>query len=108
MLRGIVDQFVLTWRLLRDSRVPFWLKLIPFAEILYILSPLDFIPDVFIGIGQLDDLGILIGGMRLFEALAPAYVVAEHRDAIARRGKPLEIVDTPNYRISHPDDDQSA
>ncbi|MDQ7027418.1 MAG: DUF1232 domain-containing protein [Anaerolineae bacterium] len=69
----------LTWRLVQDDRVPMWLKAIPVAAILYLFSPFDIIPDVFIAIGQIDDIVILIGGMELFERLAPADIVEEHR-----------------------------
>jgi uncharacterized membrane protein YkvA (DUF1232 family) len=69
----------LTWRLLQDERVPLWLKAIPIAAVLYLFSPIDILPDVFLTIGQIDDIVILIGGMELFERLAPAEVVAEHR-----------------------------
>ncbi|MBI5667335.1 MAG: DUF1232 domain-containing protein [Chloroflexi bacterium] len=100
MLRAVWNQVRLTWRLLRDSRVPLWAKVIPFVGIAYVLSPLDLIPDLLIGLGQLDDLGIILAGMRLFEAVVPEYIVAEHRQAISRSQRPLEVVDAPNYRIS--------
>lgn len=100
MLRAVWNQIRLTWRLLRDPRVPLWTKVIPFAGIIYVLSPLDLIPDLLIGLGQLDDLGIILAGMRLFETVVPADIVAEHRQALARAGRPLEIVDAPQYRIT--------
>lgn len=69
----------LTWRLLQDDRVPIWLKVIPFGAFLYLFSPIDIIPDVFLVIGQVDDIMILVGSMELFERFAPADIVAEHR-----------------------------
>lgn len=100
MLRAVWNQVRLTLRLVRDPRVAWWAKLIPFAGLVYVLSPIDLIPDVLIGLGQLDDLGIILGGMRLMEAVVPEYIVQEHRQAISRSGRPLEVVDAPNYRIS--------
>ncbi|HEX2907630.1 MAG TPA: DUF1232 domain-containing protein [Phototrophicaceae bacterium] len=100
IFRTVLNQFRLTWRLLRDARVPLWAKIIPFVGLAYVLSPLDLIPDVLIGLGQLDDLGIILGGMRLFEAVVPEYLVAEHRLAITRSQGPLEVVDAPRYRVS--------
>ncbi len=100
MLRAVWNQVRLTWRLLRDPRVVWWAKIIPFAGIAYVLSPLDLIPDLLIGLGQLDDLGVILGGMRLMEAVVPEYIVQEHRQAITRSHRPLEVVDAPNYRIS--------
>ena len=104
MIRGLLDQVLLTWRLLRDNRVPLWAKLIAVAPIVYVVSPLDFIPDVILGLGQLDDLGLIIGGMRLFEAVVPEYNVQEHRAALGRRDRPMEIVDAPGYRVAHEND----
>src|SRR5690606_21921319 len=95
-----VDQIRLTWLLIRDPRVPLWTKVIPFVGLAYIISPIDIIPDVLLGLGQLDDLGILLGGMRLFEAVVPDYIVVEHRAEIARSYKPLETINTSNYRVS--------
>jgi len=100
MLRAIIDQVLLTWRLIRDPRVPLWTKAIPFLGLAYVISPIDIIPDIIIGLGQLDDLGIILGSMRLFESVAPGYVVDEHRQAIARRHRPLEVIDLPKQRIT--------
>lgn len=98
MLRAVVDQIRLTWALMRDPRVPLWAKAIPVLGIIYVLSPLDFIPDMLIGLGQLDDLAIVLGGMRLFAAVVPADVVEEHRAIIA--GKPLEIIQGVGHKVS--------
>lgn len=84
MLKAIVDQLRLTWRLLRDPRVPLYVKAIPFLPLIYIISPLDFLPDFIPVIGQLDDVTILILGMRLMETLAPHALVQEHRLAVER------------------------
>ncbi len=102
MLRAIVDQIRLTWALLRDPRVPLWAKAIPVLGIIYVLSPLDFIPDVIIGLGQLDDLAIVLGGMRLFASVVPADIVEEHRAVIA--GKPLEIIQGVGRKVTPEDE----
>ena len=102
MLRALIDQFRLTWALMRDPRVPIWAKAIPVIGILYVLSPLDFIPDVIIGLGQLDDLAIVLGGMRLFAAVVPADIVEQHRAEIA--GKPLDIIQGTGYKVMSDDE----
>ena len=102
MLRAFIDQIRLTWALLRDPRVPLWAKAIPVLGIIYVLSPLDLIPDVIIGLGQLDDLAIVIGGMRLFASLVPADLVEEHRAIIA--GKPLDVIQGTGYKINPEDE----
>lgn len=101
MLRAFIDQIRLTWRLIRDPRVPLWSKAIPVLVIAYVLSPLDFIPDVIIGLGQLDDLAIILGGMRMFAAVVPEDIVEQHRAELA--GKPLEIIHSTNYTVTSDD-----
>jgi len=46
-------------RLLKDSRVPAAEKALFLAAIVYVISPLDFIPDVFPFIGQVDDIYVV-------------------------------------------------
>ena len=74
----VIRQIRLAWRLLLDSRVPLWLKAIVPASLLYVVSPLDFVPDVMVGLGQLDDLAVLILGVKLFIELCPPALVREH------------------------------
>ncbi len=81
-LRDILRELRLVWRLMRDPRVPLYLKLIPPVALAYIVSPLDFIPDVMIGLGQLDDLGIAVLSIKAFVELSPPAVVYEHRMAL--------------------------
>lgn len=85
MLRGFISQLRVSWGLLRDPRVPLWAKAIPFLALAYIFSPLDFIPDIIPGLGQLDDIGIILAGLRLFEAVIPDQIVNEHRGLVIRR-----------------------
>lgn len=80
--RGIRDQLRLSWRLLRDERVPAFKFVLPALLALYVGSPIDPIPDFLLGLGQMDDLGVVIGGVlllaRVVPKLAPAHVVDEH------------------------------
>lgn len=69
----------LIFRLLADRRVNPWLKLVPIAGILYLVSPLDLIPDVMLPvIGELDDLAILWLTNHFFIEFCPPEVVREH------------------------------
>ena len=52
--RGIRDQLRLGWRLLRDERVPALKFALPALLGLYVVSPLDPIPDFLLGLGQID------------------------------------------------------
>jgi uncharacterized membrane protein YkvA (DUF1232 family) len=58
-------------------------KLIPLGILGYLILPVDLLPDVFQGLGRLDDLVVLLLGLRLFLRLCPPEVVQEHVKAIA-------------------------
>ncbi|GAB4533616.1 MAG: hypothetical protein Kow0063_15810 [Anaerolineae bacterium] len=100
-LSEIVRQARLVWRLLTDPRVPTWVKFIPPLAILYILSPVDLVPDPVLGLGQLDDLAVILIGLKLFVALSPAGIVQRYRDELAGNAPPEpegEVVDA-SYRV---------
>src|SRR3954468_10429518 len=75
----------LAFRLLRDERVPTAVKLILPATLLYIISPLDLIPDFLPVVGQVDDVLVLMLGMLAFIRLAPLWIVEEHEAALDGR-----------------------
>ena len=79
LLSRLLGNLVLAGRLLFDRRVSGIAKLIPLLMVIYILSPVDLIPDVFVPIGIVDDLTALLIGLQLFILCAPADVVAEYR-----------------------------
>ena len=79
-LKEFFGQFELAWQLLWDGRVPVFTKIVPLLTMVYLLSPMDLIPDLALGLGQLDDLAILLVGLRLFIDICPPELVAEHRD----------------------------
>jgi len=78
----ILRHLRLVWRLLFDPRVPLWLKMIVPASLIYVISPVDFMPDVIVGLGQLDDLAAIIVGTKLFVDLCPPHIVREHTEAL--------------------------
>jgi uncharacterized membrane protein YkvA (DUF1232 family) len=94
-----LNQIQLTWRLLFDKRVPIWAKAIALAPIAYVILPFDFLPDFLIGVGQLDDLGLILAGMRLFESLVPEFIVQEHRAQIGGQPRPDNVVDGTSRRV---------
>ena len=97
-LGDLVKQARLVWRLLHDGRVPSWVKLVPLVGAVYLLSPIDLIPDLMLpGLGELDDLAVILISLRMFVELAPPGIVREHlEDLIGWR------------RRVHPDDDLSS
>lgn len=73
----LIKRVKLVWLLFKDKRVPILIKSILPLSLLYIISPVDFVPDVLLGLGQLDDLGVILLGMALFVKLCPPDLV-EH------------------------------
>jgi len=82
-MKDILENGRLVWRLMKDDRVPTWVKVaIPVLIATYFISPIDVIPDFLLGLGQLDDLGVILFGMSLIVRFSPPAVVEEHRRAI--------------------------
>lgn len=65
-------------RMLKDSRVPAAEKALFLAAIVYVVSPLDFIPDVFPFIGQVDDIYVVALTLLRLINRTDASVVREH------------------------------
>lgn len=90
-LSAIVRDLQLVWRLMGDQRVSLAIKVIvPVLAALYVLSPVDLLPDVIPALGQMDDLAILLLALRLFIQVAPRDVVQELRDDIAHNRAPRQ------------------
>jgi uncharacterized membrane protein YkvA (DUF1232 family) len=70
-------------RLLRDSRVSGGAKLVVAGILTYVALPTDLLPDFLIGVGQLDDITVILGGLKLFLKLCPPEVVQEHLQSIS-------------------------
>ena len=58
-LMFLPNMVMLLGRLMKDARVPLAEKALFAAAIVYVISPLDFIPDFFPFIGQVDDLYVV-------------------------------------------------
>jgi uncharacterized membrane protein YkvA (DUF1232 family) len=82
-LTQVVRTLRLVWRLLIDPRVSILPKLIIPAAAIYVISPIDLIPDVILGLGQLDDIGVVVLAITMFIEFCPRIIVEEHRRAIA-------------------------
>jgi uncharacterized membrane protein YkvA (DUF1232 family) len=82
-MKELLENGRLVWRLINDPRVPGWIKFgVPLLVAVYVLSPIDVIPDFLVGPGQLDDLGVVLLGMTLMVRLSPQHVVEEHKRAL--------------------------
>ncbi|MCD6303048.1 MAG: DUF1232 domain-containing protein [Anaerolineae bacterium] len=71
VLRALGERLATAWRLFVDPRVPIWTKAIPVAAMVYVLWPMDVVADVIPGLGQLDDLTLLVLAIEAFIRLCP-------------------------------------
>ena len=72
----------IAWRLYTDPRVSMLLKVaVPVLTLLYVIMPIDLLPDFIPVIGQLDEVAIALLAIRAFVALAPSDIVAEYRNS---------------------------
>ena len=77
MLRDLVLRFKLIVRLMSDSRVNPFIKLIPVASLAYLFFPFDLIAMV-PGVSALDDIALVSLGAYMFIEFCPPDVVEEH------------------------------
>ena len=90
---------VAAWNALRDPQVALWKKAIPALCVAYLIWPLDLIADPILGLGQIDDLALIIAGLQLFVHLAQTDApqqVSTHQEKDTSQG--VETIDA-NYRI---------
>ncbi len=67
----------LVWRLMRSPRVPLPAKVILPVLVLYLMCPIDVIPDFIPVLGHVDDVLVIILAFWAFARLVPPGVVAE-------------------------------
>ena len=79
LLPWLLSRLRLVWRLTRDRRVPFLLRLLVPLAVIYALSPIDLAPDRWRIFGWADDLLILLLACWLLMKLSPKQVVREHQ-----------------------------
>lgn len=86
---SVIERLRLGWRLLRDPRVPAMPKwLVPAGALIYLVSPIDLIPDFILGLGQLDDLSVIAVAVALITLLvrwSPQEIVDEHAVSLGLR-----------------------
>lgn len=86
--RDLWQQTRLTLLLMRDSDVPFYLKLLPFAALIYVVWPLDLLPGI-----VLDDITAVLVGVKIFIEMSPPHVVARHMQTIREQDGMLKAHD---------------
>jgi uncharacterized membrane protein YkvA (DUF1232 family) len=76
----------LVWLLVQDERVPILVRGIVLIPALYIISPIDLLPDLIPFLGRLDDAAVFALAVDLLSRLAPVYVLEEHLNSVAGPG----------------------
>jgi uncharacterized membrane protein YkvA (DUF1232 family) len=99
----LIMRLKLIARLMGDNRVNPFLKLLPIASLVYLISPVDLVMGI-PGVSALDDMAIVSLGAYLFIEFCPPDVVQEHMskltsnvDIVEGRG---EVVDGEATDIS--------
>ncbi|MCL4505887.1 MAG: DUF1232 domain-containing protein [Chloroflexi bacterium] len=103
LVASVINRLRLVVRLLRDPRVPLYLKLVPFASLLYVVLPIDVVPDVIPLLGQLDDVGIVVLAVEAFIMMSPQHVVQEHLadiEASAQNAADGTVIDGEWHRVN--------
>lgn len=72
------------WLAARDSRTPWFVKMLALAVATYAISPIDLIPDFIPILGYLDDILIVPLGIMLVVRLIPPEVMKECRESAAQ------------------------
>lgn len=81
----------LSWRqrlifvrsLAQDPRVPMYVRAAPLLVVLYMISPLDLVPDFIPILGQLDDAAVIGFAYKLFERGVAPELLREHAERAA-------------------------
>ena len=80
----------LVWRLVQDARVPVWARGLAVVPALYLLSPIDLLPDFIPFLGRVDDALVFSLVSDLLLRFVPSHVLYEHistlRPLARRRG----------------------
>ena len=76
---AVLRQLRLAFLLLRDPRTPSLAKLVVPATCLYLISPINLVPNLIPLVGPIDDLGVVLLGLWLFLKLCPQQLIEEHQ-----------------------------
>lgn len=68
-----------------DARTPLATKIFPWAALLYLLVPIDVVPDVVPLLGQIDDIGIILLLVTIAMKVVPKGLWREHDEKVERK-----------------------
>ena len=73
----------LAWRVVRDDRIPKWIRGGLIGTAAYLVLPFDLVPDWIPVLGQMDDLLVITIGVRTLLRRVPEPILREHWDGDA-------------------------
>jgi uncharacterized membrane protein YkvA (DUF1232 family) len=80
----LFNNFRIAVKLMTDPRVPGMLKAIPVLGLLYVISPIDLLPEAVLGpLGAIDDIGVVILALETFIKMVPQDIVAAYREGVS-------------------------
>jgi uncharacterized membrane protein YkvA (DUF1232 family) len=85
LLTRFRKELLLAWSILRDARTPTSAKLATLAAVLYVLSPVDVLPDLIPVLGWLDDGILAVLLLKLAQRLLPGDLLASLKAKIDQR-----------------------
>jgi uncharacterized membrane protein YkvA (DUF1232 family) len=88
IFRRAIAHVRLATRLLREPQVPLIFKALMIGAAGYVVLPFDLLPDFIPGLGQLDDLTVMVLAIESVIALVPSRLVDHHLSMI-REGVPF-------------------
>jgi uncharacterized membrane protein YkvA (DUF1232 family) len=90
LLTRFRKELLLAWSILRDARTPTSAKLATLAAVLYVLSPVDVLPDLIPVLGWLDDGILAVLLLKLAQRLLPGDLLASLKAKIDQRNSTVD------------------
>jgi len=89
MLTLFRKELLLAWAIVRDARTPWAAKLATVAAVLYVVSPIDLVPDWLVLLGWLDDGLIAYLLLQLAQKVVPPDLLAALKAKVGTRTGPV-------------------
>ena len=83
-------ELLLAWAILRDIRTPASAKLATIAAMLYVISPIDFVPDFIPILGWMDDGLAAVLLLKLAQKLLPEDLLASLKSKLDSKSNPAQ------------------
>ncbi len=86
-IKEIWDKVKMLWRFIKDPEAPWEAKAVAIGALLYLISPLDAVPDIILGVGLLDDVAVILFVCKKLADALKKYIVEAVREAAEKKAK---------------------